>query len=272
MRHIGVDVSHWQSHIDWKTFKDGGVEFATVKVSQGDYLLDDMRADHLNGASSQGIATGAFFWIDPVLSPESNCRKALESAQGLPVTYFCPDVEQWWSDWASYRAWKAGQGPEPPHFDPMKLASHTKQVMLFLQSNTRLPVKLYTSRSFIMEHMPQLTLFQEFPTWELYLAQYPKQPPAGVYTWPQIKGFLPGSTWSPALPPNGKLCRMAQWSGDVIIPPGYNHVVDFDYFDGTPEEFAVFFGTAAPSPPVQSWEASIDAWARTMGYMGPKPM
>jgi len=209
-----------------------------------------MRADHLNGAHEAGIpALGGFFWIDPLVSAQANCDKALEAAQGLPVTYLCPDVEQWWANWEAWRLWRAGQGPIPVHFDPIKLATHTKQVMVYLKANDPRPIKLYTRRGFIMDYMPSLTSSPEFSTWDLYLASYTNIPNIIRTTWEQLRSmYLPGSTWSPVVPPNGKPCKMCQWSGDKIIVPGYKGVIDMDFFDGSDVEFSTFFGLAPVAP------------------------
>lgn len=44
--------------------------------------------------------------------------------------------------------------------------------------------------------------------------------------------------------------------------------VDMDYFYG---DLETLYALAGQTPPVTTWEQSIDAWARTMGYNGVRP-
>ena len=69
----GVDVSHWQSDIDWKALRKQGANFAFIKATEGGKHLDRLFMQNWHGAKEAGIPRGAyhfFFW----------CRDASEQA------------------------------------------------------------------------------------------------------------------------------------------------------------------------------------------------
>lgn len=69
----GVDVSHWQGNIDWKTLRTQGANFAFIKATEGGKHVDRLFQQNWDGARAAGIPRGAyhfFFW----------CRTAAEQA------------------------------------------------------------------------------------------------------------------------------------------------------------------------------------------------
>lgn len=259
MRIFGVDVSHWQDHIDWPKFYAGGVRFATVKCSQGDYLLDNMRADHLKGAHDTGMATGAYPWIDPLMTPDANGNKALEAIKNLPVSYITPDMEQWWADWVAYGKWNKDpqHNPVPPSFNKTKLSNHSKLMIQWFEKNFSGPTITYSRTSFIKVYMPEFAPF--LANRKMYVAQYPRVFPKGTKTtWENLPNYMPPPAWKPVLPDPTTDGRMIQWSGDTFIVPGYNRVIDMDYFDGTEEEMKQFLGVAATPPMEPTHEEKVE--------------
>ncbi|MEO1701752.1 MAG: GH25 family lysozyme [Pseudomonadota bacterium] len=70
----GVDVSHWQAEIDWKTLRRNGANFAFIKATEGGKHVDRLFMKNWKAAKAAGIPTGAyhfFFW----------CRSAEEQAK-----------------------------------------------------------------------------------------------------------------------------------------------------------------------------------------------
>lgn len=69
----GVDVSHWQQEIDWKTLRTQGANFAFIKATEGGKHVDRLFRRNWNEARKAGIPRGAyhfFYW----------CRAASEQA------------------------------------------------------------------------------------------------------------------------------------------------------------------------------------------------
>ena len=47
----GIDVSRWQGTIDWPAVKQGGVTFAGIRATIGDFFTDDKFAENWQGAN-----------------------------------------------------------------------------------------------------------------------------------------------------------------------------------------------------------------------------
>jgi GH25 family lysozyme M1 (1,4-beta-N-acetylmuramidase) len=61
----GVDVSKWQSSIDWPSVKSDGVVFAFVRVSDGTQNIDPQFAANWQGTKAAGIIRGAYQYFRP---------------------------------------------------------------------------------------------------------------------------------------------------------------------------------------------------------------
>lgn len=61
----GIDVSKWQSTIDWPSVKADGVVFAIVRVSDGTQYLDDQFVANWQGTKAVGLIRGAYQYFRP---------------------------------------------------------------------------------------------------------------------------------------------------------------------------------------------------------------
>ncbi|MDE6035148.1 MAG: glycoside hydrolase family 25 protein [Ruminococcus sp.] len=73
----GIDVSQWQSTIDWETVKDAGVEFAIMRAGYGkEYYQEDPTFDYnMQKAQENSIACGAY-WYSYATDVESAKKEA----------------------------------------------------------------------------------------------------------------------------------------------------------------------------------------------------
>jgi lysozyme len=70
----GVDISRFQTQVDWQEARANGVSFAFIKATEGGDLADPSFKDHWRGAARAGVARGAYhFWY--------HCRPASEQAR-----------------------------------------------------------------------------------------------------------------------------------------------------------------------------------------------
>lgn len=62
----GVDVSHYQGDIDWKTLSETGIKFAYIKATEGTLSEDECFEANWAGAQESGLRVGAyhFFSLD----------------------------------------------------------------------------------------------------------------------------------------------------------------------------------------------------------------
>ncbi len=69
----GIDISRYQTGIDWAAAQAGGVNFAFMKATEGGDIADAMFPSHWRGARAAGVARGAYHFY-------YHCRSAAEQA------------------------------------------------------------------------------------------------------------------------------------------------------------------------------------------------
>jgi lysozyme len=69
----GIDLSRFQTAVDWQEAHANGVNFAYVKATEGGDGLDPMFKEHWRGARRAGVAVGAYHFF-------YHCRPAIEQA------------------------------------------------------------------------------------------------------------------------------------------------------------------------------------------------
>lgn len=96
----GIDVSEWQGDIDWQQVKDGGIEFAIIRLGYrrsetGELSTDEKALANLQGAAEAGIPTGAYFFSQAISTQEAleEAEYALSLLEGYTLTY--PLIYDW---------------------------------------------------------------------------------------------------------------------------------------------------------------------------------
>ena len=70
----GIDLSRFQTKVDWASARESGVNFAYIKATEGGDLVDPMFQDHWRGAEAAGVKRGAYHFF-------YHCRPAAEQAR-----------------------------------------------------------------------------------------------------------------------------------------------------------------------------------------------
>ena len=70
----GVDVSRYQTSVDWLVARENGVNFAFIKATEGGDMVDPMFKDHWRGAGAAGVKRGAYLFY-------YHCRPSEEQAR-----------------------------------------------------------------------------------------------------------------------------------------------------------------------------------------------
>ena len=72
----GIDVSHWQGDIDWKTAKKVGLEFAIIKAGGSDkgFYKDSKFEKNYIEAKNAGVKVGAYYFVG------ENCKSYEDGA------------------------------------------------------------------------------------------------------------------------------------------------------------------------------------------------
>ena len=95
---LGIDVSEHQGHIDWEQVREGGMEFAFIRIgyrgySQGGIYTDLCAAENLRAAREAGLDVGVYFYSQAVSIEEAAeealfCIRFLENTElELPVVF-----------------------------------------------------------------------------------------------------------------------------------------------------------------------------------------
>lgn len=70
----GIDLSRFQTSVDWATAHANGVNFAYIKATEGGDLFDPLFDDHWRNSDAAGVVRGAYHFF-------YHCRSAEEQAR-----------------------------------------------------------------------------------------------------------------------------------------------------------------------------------------------
>ncbi|WP_218932301.1 glycoside hydrolase family 25 protein [Adhaeretor mobilis] len=70
----GIDVSRWQSSVDWNSVKSDGIDFAFVKATEGVNFVDSRFHENMQGATAAGVHIGPYHFA------------RIDSFNGVPFT------------------------------------------------------------------------------------------------------------------------------------------------------------------------------------------
>jgi len=91
----GIDISAWQTDIDWQAVKDAGIEFAILKLGQN-CQLDSMFVDHINNAVANGLKVGLYVYSKATCTEDA--QNEAEWTLQQVNTYLdgkCPEMGVW---------------------------------------------------------------------------------------------------------------------------------------------------------------------------------
>lgn len=255
---IILDVSKYQTDVNWKAAKADGVVAGIVRAGQGDYEIDAMLSTHVQGIYDAGLPCGVYWVVDPYI---------YQAGGGIDT-----------------RHWPKGENDRTVKL--MKRALKNKafhfialDYEMFLDSNGKpmtdvwvstayrfvyeqvgeafpgVPVLVYTAK-WVVDRYPILTYWLDNVK-ELWLAQYPIHPAqvqnlSSLAEWREK--WSPPDTWKPTLFGNISGALLWQVSGDRFTVPyhrGPNGVsaLDINLWNGTLESFYQFIKwQAAPEP------------------------
>ena len=107
----GIDVSHYQSEVNWNTVAQQGIHFAYLKATEGESMKDHRFADNWAAAASVGIRRGAYHFFRPsrsALSQALNFTKMVdmqigdlppvldvELTDGIPANILLTRMQTW---------------------------------------------------------------------------------------------------------------------------------------------------------------------------------
>ncbi len=231
---LGIDVSRWQSKVDWSLLKSNGVEFVFIKATQGNYMTDQMMVKHVEGANKAGMIIGLYHWCDPTVNAEAQALYFLNAISGLPYKMISADVEQQWGDW---KEWSNGRVTKI--LSPTVISQNAKTVLETWAKRTRVPTVVYSRASFINTYAKpaQILACQNILFgWRIILI---KRRTIRT-TWQNFTTSYKPSIAAPALPTGSTKWTFWQFTGDKFILPGCESLLDINYFNGELAELKRF--------------------------------
>lgn len=149
----GIDVSRWQSRVDWARVKkmkvgDVRVNFAFIKATEGTWMKDPEFERNWKGAKEAGILRGAYLYFLPNASVKD---------QVLQFT----------------RAVKLKSGDLPPVVDveetrgmnKAQIQKYTKECLVLLEKHYKTRPILYTNRDFYKNYFADQEAFKGYRFW-----------------------------------------------------------------------------------------------------------
>ena len=165
---IGIDVSYFQTNINWEKVKENNVEVAIIRLgyrgySNGKIVLDEMYENHINGALSAGLDVGVYFFTQALNYEEGveEARFVLENIKDKNIKYpIIIDTEELFAD--EYRT--LGQDVE----------SRTDGVVGFCETikEAGYTPMIYANRNWFVQNL-NLSRLKEY---EIWLAHYSEKP------------------------------------------------------------------------------------------------
>ncbi|HEY0173844.1 MAG TPA: GH25 family lysozyme [Pyrinomonadaceae bacterium] len=83
-RLTGIDVSHYQGHVNWSAVKAAGCAFAFAKATEGTGVTDPYFAANWSGMKAAGLARGAYHFFRPAEDAAQQAAHFLSTVQLAP--------------------------------------------------------------------------------------------------------------------------------------------------------------------------------------------
>ena len=80
----GIDVSHHQGEIDWRTVAANDISFAYIKATEGGDFTDDRFRANWRGAAAAGLPRGAYHFFTLCTPGEAQARHFLRTVPNDP--------------------------------------------------------------------------------------------------------------------------------------------------------------------------------------------
>lgn len=250
---LGVDVSSWQSTLDWEKLHANGVRFAIIKAAQGSYRQDPLCPAHLKAAQAAGMLCGVYHWMDPGCAVADQISNLAHRLKGLEYSFLALDVEQYWSDWGEWQ-----QGMISKRYPGKLISQCARACAEAMQSEFHKPVLIYTRASFVKDYAPQMQDW--LPGWPLWLAHYPYRPGKLHLSWEQLKRDYVPSIPAPAIPKGCQDWHFWQFSGDKFILPGEQSALDLNFFHGSLQDLQRWLGQPETARELSSQEKLDALW------------
>ena len=181
---IGIDVSSWQSNIDFKKVKKAGVEFVMIRIGfghnkKGELVIDKYFKNNIKNAKAAGLKVGLYFYSYANTNDKAKeqvhwiVKKLNGEKLDLPIAFD-------WEDWRSFNSYN------------MSLYDIKEVAKTFINECKKYNYDsvLYSSKYYL----EQIWGVNEFDTWLAHYTSKEKSSYKGNYMMWQLssRGKVPG--------------------------------------------------------------------------------
>jgi lysozyme len=232
----GIDVSYWNSGIDWPKVRATGQRFMFTKATEGDFYADPTFDDNWLGAKKTGVLRGAYHFFRANVDAKKQATKFIDYVKTMNDNGELPPV----LDLETHD----GQSKD-------RIISRAKTWLDEVEKAFGKKPIIYSGQYFLQDHFSEAgggppSWTKDYPLW---LAQYPFN-------------YIEGSS-RPFLPRGWFKWTFWQYSDKGRIN-GINANVDLNVFNGTLEELYKFSGakveTETPQAPKKHTVAAGDSF------------
>lgn len=197
----GIDISRWQTDVDWQTLRRSKIRFAFIKATEGGDHTDKLFQDHWNNAARARMPRAAYHFYYFCTSPEKQARWFI---QNVPKsrTALPPILDIEWN----HQSPSCKRKP-----DAATIQSEMRRFLTLLERHYGQKPLIYTTVDFFKDG--NLANFQGYPFWLRSVANHPKN----------IYGQKPWLFW--------------QYTGTGKVP-GIKGKTDINVFAGSSETWA----------------------------------
>lgn len=216
----GIDVSYWDSGIDWPKVRATGQRFMFTKATEGDFYADPTFAANWSGAKAAGLLRGAYHFFRCNVDPNKQAKKFIDYVKTVKDNGELPPV----LDLESHD----GQPKD-------KIISRAKTWLDEVEKAFGRKPIIYSGQYFLQDYFSEAgggppKWAKDYPLW---LAQYPNT-------------YVDGQ--QPFLPRGWFKWTFWQYSEKGRVN-GINASVDLNVFNGTLEELYKFAGAQIITEP-----------------------
>ena len=207
---LGVDVSHYNGVISWKTVAAAGISFAYAKATESAGVTDKKFAANWAGIKAAGLPRGAYHFFHPQNPVDAQAARFIAAVGALAPGDLPPmlDLEE--------------TSATTDEWDGVPLAQRVPLALRWLQlveqALGRKPI-VYTRRGFVLQKLGDASALAAYPLW---VAHYTGAP-------------------QPALPPGWNAWTIWQYTGSGAIA-GITGQVDIDRFQGAQADLLALAG------------------------------
>ncbi len=227
----GIDVSYWDSGIDWPKVRATGQRFMFTKATEGDFYADPTFAANWSGAKAAGLLRGAYHFFRCNVDPNKQAKKFIDYVKTVKDNGELPPV----LDLESHD----GQPKD-------KIISRAKAWLDEVEKAFGRKPIIYSGQYFLQDYFSEAgggppKWAKDYPLW---LAQYPNTYADGQQPF-LPRGWFKWTFW--------------QYSEKGRVN-GINASVDLNVFNGTLEELYKFAGAEIiTEPPAEEKKHTVRA-------------